>query len=201
MKTVLVGDIEGIPIEMSRLVGTTGQVIQLGDLGMEKEWEWFEEHMPSLRVVPGNHDSLHHVLYSRLSLGHFGLLSDAGIDTKDSVFFVRGAYSRDWETRIPGVNWWEYEELDFYQYEEAYKAYCRAKPKVVLSHDCPLSICHHIHGGRAQQTRTGTLLEDMFREHRPERWYFGHHHRRWEKEVKGTFFRCLDLAEHLEVDL
>jgi hypothetical protein len=75
------------------------------------------------------------------------------------------------------------------------------RPRIVLSHECPLVIEHILYGAEMIPSRRATGLFRMFQSHEPEVWYFGHHHQAWERKLGNTPFRCLAIDEKLYVGL
>lgn len=145
----------------------------------------------------GNHND--YSVQSQYDLGDFGIIPQSS-----DIFFIRGAWSIDRKYRLEGVSWWPQEELNFEESQKAYEAYCSAKPKIMLTHEAPLSIIHHLDldvnfarmmghnvDNPCIQTRTNSLLEKCLQYHRPELWIFGHFHRDFDKTIEGTRFICL----------
>lgn len=153
-----------------------------------------------LRVLAGNHDDYDAIPdFEEFFLGDFGTVPG----TDDKVFFVRGAWSIDKEYRIPGVSWWEQEQLSWKQANECLDLYesLKNKVEVVLSHDCPIPVANSILKHYPQETLTGKLLYEMAKIHEPEAWYFGHYHVCWQKRMGRTHYRCLNINEAVTIEV
>jgi hypothetical protein len=158
------------------------------------------ERIPNLYVVAGNHDDIVTARETSIFLGDFGDLGEH-IPGLENVFFLRGANPIDRDLRVEGRDWWAEEELSDEELEEAIALFSRVRPRVMLSHDCPLVIGHMLLGADLIPSRTATALWRMLQLHEPERWYFGHHHISWERQIGNTTFRCLAMDEALDLNL
>ena len=203
MTALLLADTHGDELPTKRALNTGRKigapVVHLGDMGFSYK-RFAAAPQTELMLVGGNHDNYSALLGTDSPpcyLGDFG-----PVPGSSSAFFVRGARSTDREARMEGVDWWREEELESDAMGAALAAYEAMRPAVVLSHDCPESILPHVLcGDRGMRSATGALLEAMLRVHRPEVWYFGHHHRPLLMKEKSTYFRCLESCEILEADL
>lgn len=162
--------------------------IQLGDLGVG--FGKTPIIPPQHRFFVGNHDDRQAAHEIPNCLGDFGL-------TDQGFFFISGAFSIDREYRTLGVNWWDDEELSYEQLEIAIAAYEKAKPNVVISHDCPADIYNFF--GYVGKSRTAQALQAMFQIHQPDKWIFGHHHMDLMAHYDGTEFHC--IGEHKKMIL
>ena len=172
----------------------------MGDMGFLAHYNqlvdmFARENMDSdrHRFIPGNHDDYDHL--PEMALGDFGTAEHGGM----GFFFVRGAYSIDWQHRTPGVSWWTEEELSHKQGRACLEAYSQAKPELVISHDCPLFAYGLLMSHHVEPSRTAQMLEAMHDIHAPKRWFFGHHHQSRTFTLKGTEFQCLNELESVEV--
>jgi hypothetical protein len=143
---------------------------------------------------------------SKHFLGDYGLWQPPEFP---SIFFFRGAWSIDYKYRIPGVSWWEDEEIPYRQMLKAFEFYKEKKPGFVVSHTCPFSIIplipfEKIFGDVIHKPRTEEMLERMYQEHQPKIWIFGHWHCDFFKWVehpktnKKTLFICLNELSYLD---
>jgi hypothetical protein len=189
------------------LIADRDASVQLGDMGDEEAYALLGERVDPLRhrFLPGNHDD-----YDRLpphSLGDFGVAALGGVE----FFFVRGAFSVDKALRLKsGIPWWPQEELDEAAMDRALAAYAAARPAIVLSHDCPTVVSRILGDVKVLadygfdrdtfETRTGLLFQKMLDLHRPRLWAFGHYHRNWKLDLRGTTFRCLGELSCLDLD-
>lgn len=173
--------------------------IQLGDLGWP--YDMLSPLDPSKhRVLAGNHD--HYGIIATGLWKHF--LGDFGTFL-DDIFFVRGGFSLNHRKLIPGIDWWPEEEISLSLHEYVLSAYRQAKPKIVISHECPLEVARIIglpdklrkwqYNPITFTTKTQNLLQKMLETHQPEAWFFGHYHRSFSMVNYGTYFRCLNILE------
>jgi hypothetical protein len=132
----------------------------------------------------------HKILPLRSYLGDWGYLPE------QDLFFVSGAFSIDRDWRTPGFDWWTDEQISMDELMEAITEFGMCKPRFVVTHDCPHVLYPMLCGkGGIIPNHTSAALDMMLGLHKPEKWYFGHHHQT--KEIfhpDGTLFRC--LAEH-----
>ena len=181
--------------------------VQLGDLGDQEAYDILRARVDPRRhrFLPGNHDDYDHL--PPHALGDHGVARLGDLE----FFFVRGAFSVDKEIRIRSrIPWWPREELDEDQAAGALEAYAASRPAVVLSHDCPIVISRTLGDVKLLgsfgfdpetfETRTGRLLQAMLDLHRPRLWLFGHYHRDWRLDLRGTTFRCLGELSFLDLD-
>lgn len=130
-------------------------------------------------------------------LGNYGLFRVP--ETDQDIFFVRGAYSIDWRYRTIGIDLFEYEELSNYEMSLALDLYLKTKPRFVISHDAPLDATKNICSFLIKN-RTAYLLQEMFENHQPELWVFGHHHVSISKIIGNTQFICLPELGVLDLE-
>lgn len=120
----------------------------------------------------------------------------------NGILFIGGARSIDAMHRIRGVDWFPEENISHSEEKyifEAIDAYGPENIHTVVSHDCPGSFdvseaCSYtgveiIDGNRK-------FLEAVRQYVRPERWYFGHYHKKMEDTVDNTYWRCVDMIRH-----
>lgn len=203
MKLTFVGDPHGKIDHLVKIIKDCyysiprSQVLCVGDLGfnsqinqLKEELCFYTEHFFS---VVGNHDDIPNK-DSWPYLGNFAHFPN------ESIFTVRGAFSIDKIHRTEGIDWFANEELTYQEGLEAFDEYCKLKPRIVISHDCPESI-RQTFFGIFEKSNTSNLLQAMFEEHQPELWVFGHHHKHRDSEIFGTRFICLEELETFEIDL
>lgn len=196
-----IGDVHGHIEEYLNLLNDFGKrkSIQVGDFGFGFSKDIPENWDMNHRFIRGNHDD------PTACNTHPNCLGDYGI-TEEGIFFVAGAYSIDvlWrksiQYRYPYPIWWENEEIAEKEFEKILKLYETAKPKIVISHDCPSEIRNSIIGGGPPfRNRTSDgLLSTMFKVHSPELWIFGHYHESFDSTINGTRFVCLKELEIFE---
>ena len=182
--------------------------IQVGDFGIgffspfwhEKEIEWQKEH-PQHRFIRGNHDD------PAMCKTMPGYIEDGTVE--GDVMFIGGAWSIDHEWRTPGLDWWPDEELSYSELDKLVTKYGQAKPRVMITHDCPTSVAWEMFlskglglGDNKQiKTRTGEAFQAMFEIHQPELWVYGHWHNTRKTNINGTEFQCLGELDYVDVEL
>ena len=191
------GDAHG---KLRALANPGHPVIHVGDLGLgfvspvavhekvtKRQDFWF---------IRGNHDDPEMCRRNPRYLGEFG--------GSRSLFWVSGAWSIDAAGRMEGRDWWRDEELSAAQMRDAFDAYLKARPRVMVTHDAP---CRIFESGGAMQIRgfqpsaTSSLLQAMLEAHQPELWVFGHHHVSRDFRFMRTRFRCLAELETYTVEI
>ena len=190
-------------------------VIQVGDFGVHfsdsstAAADWFSArdraHGPHWITCGGNHDnwpkwrSLPEVeLFGgkvrELAPGCF--FADRGtvlnIGGEKHIFFG-GAESIDKMHRVEGRDWWPEESPDYAEYCKFMDSMELHRPPVVVTHEAPSSV--QIRKLNRLSNPTPRSLEGIFRncEHKPARWYFGHHHIIEKWNIDGTDFICTGM--------
>lgn len=170
--------------------------IQVGDLGFNVNDLEGIDHFKH-RYIKGNHDQYGDSVAALHSFGDFGLAQHGGLD----FFFVRGESSVDKESRTPFFDWWPDEELTYRQAEDCVNEYISAKPRVVISHGCPLEVIKLINNPfyeRYGGSFTSKLLQTLFEHHVPELWLFGHYHADFNRVINGCKFICVNELRYVE---
>lgn len=190
----IIGDVHGRVEDYKTLLRDTKAEysVQLGDMGFTYELLHTVDAKHH-KFIPGNHDNYDHL--PPHALRGYGQCFLGG----SLFFFIRGGYSIDYKTRLPGVSWWATEELDYHMLSNCIKMYTKLKPSLVLSHECPSQVFPFLHSHHSldKPSRTAHAMSEMFQAHRPRLWVFGHHHVSRTVVVQGTYFRCLDELEHM----
>ena len=145
------------------------------------------------RFIRGNHDN------SGVCRKHTQCIKDGTFE--NGVFYCGGAFSVDKAYRTEHFNWWSDEELSYDEADKALSVYLESKPEVVVTHDAPVEVVNRIHTShhRFDDSFTQRYLQNMFEQHQPKYWFFGHHHVSWSETVNGTIFRCLNELEMIEL--
>lgn len=208
MKLALIGDLHYAPEYHKSIMKKYDYTIQVGDCGFKYDYlKDFDSNKH--KWVGGNHDNYDIARNYPHYLGDYGLYEVPG---RAPIFFVRGAWSIDHESRkqymkrVPSEKvWWEEEELSMQDLNKAIDLYKTAKPEFVISHEAPFSVLHNVCApgfprrfGYPQdiiKTKTSFCLEEMLKYHKPKEWVFGHYHKSWADEVNGIKFQCLDINE------
>ena len=181
------GGIKGVPCSF-----------QVGDMGIgfpayndkyvKNGKDWSPELESCHLFLRGNHDD------PALCRSHPNYLGDYGYVPKPDIFYVSGGYSVDHTFRIADLTWWKDEELSENQMNSAIELYTKSKPKIMVSHECPLGVKIDFVTNTWKfdhNSRTELMLQNMFEIHQPEYWIFGHHHQKKEIDKNGTHFVCL----------
>ena len=200
MNIKLIGDVHGYVYPYLAKIKDAEASIQVGDFGMGKDWfELEKQNIDSTKhkIIPGNHDD-YYGLREQYTFGKdFGDVSFHGLD----LFFVRGAWSIDYQMRIAGVSWWNQEEIEVERLEQAIELYVDLKPDVMFSHDAPGDwvdgVSTIMFGSLWHPNRTSSALHRMFQFHQPKMWFFGHWHKTMSGMIKNTLFTCIDELDVL----
>lgn len=216
----IIGDVHGHYDKYCKIANRADYSLQVGDMGFD--YRYLDRVLDSNRhkIIGGNHDNYTRkvcescpgescihckgkgYVYLHQSK-HF--LSDYGVYTPpdfESIFYVRGAWSIDHAYRIPGVSWWEDEEIPYKYCSEAVEVYEQMKPEFMVTHTAPKFIIpkipfERIFGDAIHGSRTESMLQQMYDAHQPKIWVFGHWHVDWDysftnvRTGKVTRFICL----------
>jgi hypothetical protein len=168
-------------------------VLQLGGVGSILE---MEKH----KFFRGNHDN------PVLCKAHANYLGDYGYLPKQEMFWIAGGFSIDRKDRIPGVTWWEDEELSYTELQRVIEMFADSKPRIVVSHECPTVIKGIVLANAGPIgyatldnpkcenpkakicSRTEAALQAMYEKWQPEQWIFGHYHCRLDHTIGKTRF-------------
>lgn len=204
-----VGDVHGHLYEFKLVVESKpkdiDKIIQVGDFGIgfgqSDYWhESLDEYMieNNIYFLRGNHDNPTQCgeMQNNLMAGQH----------KD-FFVIPGAWSIDYAYRTEGISWWKDEELSYEELDRMLSIYNLVRPRVMVTHDCPLSVSNKLFiergksfSGMQYKTRTGSALEEMFKLHKPKLWLFGHWHCDVDEVIDGTRFICLNEMSYVDVD-
>ena len=172
----LIGDVHGEFGAYLNIISRCDKSIQLGDFGvgfvrnlmlhnpkydLDVDAPRMIHHkqitnceMPSEhKFIYGNHDNTKLCLKHPNCLGKWGMYK--------GLFFVSGGLSIDQEYRVEGRVWWREEELSISDGNKVLAAYEKEKPRIVISHDCPLRINKLLYTNIIP-SRTAQLFDAMF---------------------------------------
>lgn len=215
-----VGDLHGrvdemMAIDREAMKNNVKVVIQVGDFGIRwpgstcSMWKYFEKRsrkMSSHRApiwitCGGNHDNWDKWLALSEKQGNPDLVEIAPgcfyarrgtVHNIEGIkhLFIGGAESTDRHYRIEGQSWWSYETPTHSEFNLTFSNLEEHKPQVVVSHDSPTSV--PIYRDGRHQNATPVTLDRIFNisSHKPERWYFGHHHLLESWQIDSTEFIC-----------
>jgi hypothetical protein len=210
----LIGDVHGKYEQYKRIIADCRATIQVGDMGIgfrrtqgPRAGEIYGNppHYAMVkgdhRFIRGNHDN------PAECRKHSQWVPDGTLE--GDVMFVGGAISIDRAYRIEDYSWWADEELSIAELNALVDVYIQAKPRVMVTHDCPREVSDillsqfYIGGGPLQklQSRTCQALQAMWSAHSPELWVFGHYHHSFDHVLtggreQGTRFVCLNELEY-----
>lgn len=156
---------------------------------------------PYIRFIRGNHsdvDKCREFNYEGLSF-----IEDGTID--DGILFVGGAESIDKALRIPGLTWWETEELSIPEFDAILNKVENNKEQIhtVISHDVPREVQHLVLPQHKEiiKTRTDAYLEEIRQilNGYVKNWYFAHYHvERWFQFEGVNYYGLLNESAHGE---
>jgi hypothetical protein len=209
--TRLIGDIHGAVHDYKCAASIPS--IQLGDfgIGFGQSDAWHNninefQRTGNHRFIRGNHDNPAYC--KRMS----NWIVDGTIE--NDTMFIGGAWSIDnpnappgWYRRTPNVDWWADEECSDEAFESMYGVYKVAKPRVMITHDCPASISYSMFWGSgfikgpAYPNRTAAWLQRFYDAHQPDEWYFGHWHSCMTYKHGNTRFQCIGELDYIDVEL
>ncbi len=176
-------------IDCSLQVGDMGMGFSDNSFGSFGGVSYIETFSKVHLFLRGNHDD------PKICNNHPNYIGDWGFVEKPNIFFISGGYSVDYNYRTVGIDWWKNEELTSEEMKNALTLYAVKKPKIVVSHECPIFIKKSVVTNELKlkkDSATEVLLQSMFSIHKPKYWIFGHHHQKKEIDVEGTHFVCLD---------
>lgn len=205
---IFIGDLHGDVKYYNKLVTKVEDcTFQIGDFGFgwinPKSVEFGDNDF----FIRGNHDHPEGARVSKNYLGDYGFLAE------QNLFYMGGAWSVDWSMRTPNSDWWYNEELSEYELKAAIDLYIASKPRIMVTHDCPLELVNITVGpdtpgslfSRAEvaelqyrfelrygtKPRTQRALQSCFEAWKPEIWLYGHYHRGIVNDYEGTKFVCV----------
>lgn len=209
--TVFIGDVHGKYGPYKRIIKNCSNSIQVGDMGVGflrktgyMAGESFE-NPPHYRMQPGGHRFIrgNHDNPSTCRR-HSQWIPDGTIE--GDVMFVGGAVSVDKAWRTEGYDWWADEELSTPELYAIVDKYIEARPRVMVTHDCPEDFATTMCAMSGRQkldfpSRSRQAFQSMWSAHSPELWIFGHWHFSFDQVANGTRFVCLAELEAREFDV
>lgn len=192
-KLTFIGDVHAKWKGLAKIIQLHEQdnLFQLGDFGIGFGVNVSENDLPeNFKFIPGNHDNQTECDQYKNYLGKFGSYPEL------DMYFVGGAESIDKYRRTEGIDWWRNEQITYCQAEQILNDYEKQKPKIVISHDCPLEqrlIClPYVSEESNNSSFTVKVLNEMFKIHQPKIWVHGHLHVRSINQIKSTLFVGLE---------
>lgn len=175
----------------------TDYVIICGDFGLvwnnskeELYWrDWLNNKPWTTLFIDGNHDPLvminkypviekHNGKMHMISDSIYHLIRGEIYDIYGSGFAcLGGAESIDKPLRIEGISWWHDEQPEKEDYENLISNLRKRDYKVdyFISHSCPTDI-KSILGFTGYQSYVERFLNDLSKDLKFKKWYFGHYH-------------------------
>lgn len=204
MKLKLIGDVHGNHNYILNAMQTAhlyDLTIQLGDFHVGFGAEAYLPNVSSdkFKFIHGNHDNPKLCNNYKHHLGRYGVYEQDG----KRIFFVAGAHSPDFGTRVPGLSMWYDEQLSPTEAElclQLWEKECKTID-LVISHDGPPNFTMLLKGFFPDESTTTKLLWEIWKIHEPPIWVHGHWHRSFTKQIGNTKFISLNIGEELELDL
>lgn len=206
-----IGDVHGKYRQYKRLIADVDASIQVGDMGVgfrrvggafDGEFSTNPPYDAMMagnhRFIRGNHDN------PAVCRRHSQCIKDGTIE--GDMMFLGGALSIDRHMRLEGYSWWPDEELSISELNTLVDVYVTARPRIMVTHDCPEKIALTMEALFFRQkiddpSRTRQALQAMFGCHQPELWLYGHWHNSFDKVIDGTRFVCLAELEYKDIDI
>ena len=196
----LIGDVHGRIDEYEERLEGCEYSLQIGDMGFHYA---FDQDAERHKFFGGNHDNYDVIDNSPNYLGDFGVWE---VPNFGPVFWVRGGFSIDHSIRrkrdtyignmVFKKSWWEEEEMSVRRCNEALELYKQVKPKILVSHECPLNIVQFVTNPKFVldwgyddpiiKTKTNQVLQAMTDFHRPKLHVFGHYHQSFDAHIDGV---------------
>jgi len=195
----VIGDVHGKFFAYWEKIKQSQYSIQLGDFGFASDWYRLignKINSDNHKIIPGNHEDYYGIRNEYTFGKDYGDVNWHGLN----FFFVRGAYSVDYNLRTIGLSWWPQEELSYQEFNKAIDLYESKRPEIMLSHDGPGEIASTLNKRPYIKNRTGDALYRMFELHKPKIWIFSHWHYNTFETIDGTFFVVLDELSDIEYD-
>lgn len=190
------GDVDTFHRLMLQCPSNVNSVICLGDMGFgfpEFDVESFyrlmmeEYRNKTFYLIQGNHDNPECIMEK----GNVRIITTDtwhkfAIVDGFNVLMIPGAYSYDKSMRVPGVSWWNTEEMSYIALENLLLNWNKAD--VILSHDAPLaSYFNFFPETKISKTNAALdgLLVDIVRSGKNVRWFHGHLHFGYTQKLKN----------------
>lgn len=199
-KIRIIGDIHGDFNAYKSMINGCDESIQVGDYGIG----FVPNQVTDLkhRFIRGNHDD------PKRCQGEVNHILDGTIEVIDGakIMYIGGASSIDKAYRTEGVSWWRDEECSYSQFLHFFDIYCREKPDIMITHECPEEVSNVLCNTTgiskfSEKSVTRLALQNMFEHHKPELWCFSHWHVSFAKNILGTKFICLNINEYMDIEV
>lgn len=206
MGQIFIGDVHGHYNRYETIIKNHKNTIQIGDMGVGFYKRDIEGALQPYanppydkmvagnhRFIRGNHDN------PDVCRRHTQCIPDGHVE--GDMMFVGGGLSYDRQYRTEGETYWFDEELSHKEFFDVTDKYLQAKPRIMVTHDCPESIANHLFcaGKLHDPSRTRQAFDSMWQSHKPEIWVFGHWHDYRNTEILDTRFICLAELQTIEI--
>lgn len=230
---MFMGDVHGDSLLMEPFLNSNCKtLIQLGDFGFV--WKYndikynkfirkFQKEYPEKEIlfVPGNHENydaifrcplvrVHSGMAYKISNNIFALRSGEIYDIDGiKIFPIRGAWSVDQACRIPGVSWWDEEQLNSKEMGNVFNR-MRNLPEdetidYVISHTAPKTFISQYLSEKSMILAKENYTEDFLNlvlenaSDKVKHWYFGHWHDSFAEKYHGIKVKLFNIGEFIEV--
>ena len=151
------------------------------------------------KFIRGNHDNPSHCRT------HPYWIDDGSI-VDPGIFCVGGALSIDKHLRTEGQDWWSDEELNYAQFLELIAKYETARPRVVVSHECPEIMVNYVLKTKGKYkydipSITRQFFDNLLHVHKPDLWIHGHWHMDHHTIFDGVEYIGLDELSYVDLDI
>ena len=205
-KLQFIGDAHGKWRELKEsLDPSVDYSIQVGDMGFGFPNKVYPEFPSNFYWIAGNHDNFEELELNPPS--HYIPKSQTRLLGSVTLGFLGGGESIDKNWRIHGSSWWPQETITFKEMEEAIIKFNLHKPKIICTHECPLSIRNMVTGSNKIDIKgfdtSSKALEIVWKNlsYKPEYWIFGHHHVSFDKTFNGLRFIGLNELQSLILEV
>ncbi len=147
--------------------------------------------------IRGNHDNPD---VCEATQGYLGNSNFFVIDNI-KVLLISGAKSIDADGRVPGMNWWDREQLSYQELYHLFQIYNLYRPDIVVTHCAPSCFVQAMGIKNIDLSPTICLFDQMINLYQPTMWVCGHYHNSETYRHGRTTFRCVNIGERYEVAL
>jgi len=116
------------------------------------------------------------------------------------VLMIPGAFSYDKNMRLPGVSWWDNEEMSYDALSNLIKNYKIAD--IILSHDAPLTSYFYFFP-ETKISKTNAALDEILdgtvKSGKSVRWFHGHLHFGYVNQIRGLTLTGVAMENALSV--
>jgi len=204
--------------------GTPDLLIQLGDFGfwprMDRHLVWGRKFDHPCMWIDGNHEDFWTLRGAHLPNWDFDpqtyepknlamwqeMMSQWTYIPRGTIIdghlFIGGARSIDAMHRVRGWDWFPEENINYRQQSDVFDniaSYGSENIHTVFTHDCPGSFdvkeaCIYSKVEIVDSNRK--FLQAVLEDARPDRWFFGHYHRKmWKTDLSSKCeWRCVDMS-------